>query len=167
MFWNPLFLQNQMKTVISQSYFGEFCFFGKIRQTKAGEITQDFYQGESWTQPCVCWGIPLASRGSFLTNFQINFQTSHRTFPAGAGTMSKGTEKWKQRTDMTLKTLSVPWVSVSCGFNNELAQSSVTHEGKIGTHKRKLTDSFRFLYSRKAACDWLGSRFCHLKPASY
>ena len=54
---------------------------------------------------------------------------------------------------MTPKTLSVPQVSISSGFNNELVQSSATHEGKTGTHKRKLTDILRYLYSRKAAGD--------------
>ena len=54
---------------------------------------------------------------------------------------------------MTLKTLSVPRVYIGSGFHNELVQSSVTHEGKTGTHKEKFTDSLRFLYSRKAAGD--------------
>ena len=50
--------------------------------------------------------------------------------------MAKETEEEKQRTDMTLKTLSVPHVYTGSGFNNELVQYSVMHEGKRDTQKQ-------------------------------
>ena len=81
-------------------------FFSKIRQTKVCEITRPLYQGRNLGSAlCVLrLSIPLGSR-------PVLTQTPHKTFslrmlPVQAPCQRE--EKIKNRTDMTLKTLSVP-----------------------------------------------------------
>lgn len=112
----------------------DFSFFSKIRQTKVCEITRPLYQGRNLGSAlCVLrLSIPLGSR-------PVLTQTPHKTFslrmlPVQAPCQRE--EKIKNRTDMTLKTLSVPHVYTGSGFSNELVQSSVMHEGKRDTQKQ-------------------------------
>lgn len=110
----------------------DFSFFSKIRQTKAYEIKCPFYQWRNLGSALCVFGlsIPLGSR-------PVLIQTPHKTFslrtlPVQAPCQR---EEKSKNSELTWQTLSVPHVYTGSSFSNELAQSSVMHEGKRDTQK--------------------------------